>query len=232
MIFLDLLIINNASSEYQEDEDEDDDLVASFKDTYLKMVQDHKWKLSSGEVVEDILYKKYKHSKQESLAHSWILDLGNNDVESSFSKPGWQEIRRLVPALPPADPEMAKLMSEFAVVSSAYYVLSSITSTQALTSVNIDGDDHRAKKASTPDRQLARRDLQSREGLRFGVALFRCTENVRFHLSPLYHLSKIKIVFLPHAGTHVATKPNVQNNSSEVRHIRRVILFLPCCLRF
>lgn len=125
------------------------------------MVQDRKWKLSSGEVVEDILYKKHRHSKQESLAHSWILDLGNNEVESSFSVPGWQEIRRLVPALPPADPSMAKLMSEFAVVSSAYHVPPSITSTQALTSVNIDGDDHRVKKASTPDRQLARRDLQS-----------------------------------------------------------------------
>lgn len=132
-----LLIINNTSSEYQEDEDEDDNLVASFKDTYLKMVQDHKWKLSSGEVVEDILYKKYRHSKQESLAHSWILDLGNNDVKSSFSEPGWQEIRRLVPALPPADPSMAKLMSEFAVVSSAYYVLSSITSTQAPSHLSI-----------------------------------------------------------------------------------------------
>lgn len=159
------------------------------------MVQDHKWKLSSGEVVEDILYKKYRHSKQESLAHSWILDLGNNDVKSSFSKPGWQEIRRLVPALPPADPSMAKLMSEFAVVSSAYYVLSSITSTQALTSVNIDGDNHRAKKASAPDRQLTRRDLQSREGLRFRVALFRRTENVRPHLSRYITYPKSNLSF-------------------------------------
>lgn len=97
------------------------------------MAQDRKWKLSSGEVVEDILYKTYKHSKQEVLAHSWILDLGNNDAESLFSKLGWQEIRSHVPALPPADSSMAKLMSEFAVVSSAYYVLSSVTLTQVLT---------------------------------------------------------------------------------------------------
>lgn len=84
------------------------------------MAQDRKWKLSSGEVVEDILYKKYRHSKQEALAHSWILDLGNKDMESLFSKPAWQEIRSHVPALPPADPSMAKLMSEFAVVSSVH----------------------------------------------------------------------------------------------------------------
>lgn len=135
------LLKGMVNSEPQEDEDEDDNLVASFKDTYLKMAQDRKWKLSSGEVVEDILYRKYKHSKQEALAHSWILDLGNHEMESLFSKPAWQEIRSHIPALPPADPSVAKLMSEFAVVSSVYCVLSSITSMQALTSAK-----HRRKR--------------------------------------------------------------------------------------
>ncbi|KAL0639095.1 hypothetical protein Q9L58_001778 [Maublancomyces gigas] len=122
----------NIGSELQEDEDEDDNLVATFKDTYLKMAQDRKWKLSSGEVVEDILYKKYRHSKQEALAHSWILDLGNKDMESLFSKPAWQEIRSHVPALPPADPSMAKLMSEFAVTETTIKLRKLLHQTAAL----------------------------------------------------------------------------------------------------
>lgn len=132
------LLCGSIRNEFQEDADaeadEETDSVASFKDTHLKMVQDRKWKLSSGEVVEDILYREYKHSKQEVLAHSWILDLGNNETESLFSQPAWQEIRGHVLDLPQANSKIAELMSDFAVVSSVYYILSFITSTQVLTS--------------------------------------------------------------------------------------------------
>ncbi|RUP49019.1 hypothetical protein BC936DRAFT_143464 [Jimgerdemannia flammicorona] len=63
-----------------------------FMETYRQMSNGKKWKMSSGTIVENILFENCKSDKDELLAHSWIIDLDNTETEAMFDAKDWQEI--------------------------------------------------------------------------------------------------------------------------------------------
>ncbi|RUS18889.1 hypothetical protein BC937DRAFT_88207 [Endogone sp. FLAS-F59071] len=85
--------------------------------TYAEMDNTHKWTLLSGTVVEDVIFIKYKDVNTESLAHSWIIDLDDDEMASLFSRTDWQEISNRTLALPQLETLMVKSMSRFAGVT-------------------------------------------------------------------------------------------------------------------
>ncbi|RUP44941.1 hypothetical protein BC936DRAFT_148828 [Jimgerdemannia flammicorona] len=88
-----------------------------FTKTYAEMDNTHKWTLLSGTVVEDVIFIKYKDVNTESLAHSWIIDLDDDEMASLFSRTDWQEISNRTLALPQLETLMVKSMSRFAGVT-------------------------------------------------------------------------------------------------------------------
>ncbi|RUS27503.1 hypothetical protein BC938DRAFT_483149 [Jimgerdemannia flammicorona] len=86
----------------------------SFVKTYKDMDPTRKWVLSSGMIVEDVIFRKYKNMSMESLTHSWVIDLDNHEVTSLFSPADWKEISSQTLSLPQLDILMAKSVSRFA----------------------------------------------------------------------------------------------------------------------
>ncbi|RUP47013.1 hypothetical protein BC936DRAFT_146227 [Jimgerdemannia flammicorona] len=123
---------DNVNSDHGEDEDSEEDDVgesstsesdnsseteASFVKTYKDMDPARKWVLSSGTVVEDVIFRKYKNMSVELLAHSWVIDLNNHEVASLFSPADWKEISSQTLSLPQFDVLTAKSVSRFAKVT-------------------------------------------------------------------------------------------------------------------
>lgn len=48
--------------------------------------------LPSGIYAEDVLYNHGKHLSTESLVHSWIIDIDDEDIAKLLKKEGWSEI--------------------------------------------------------------------------------------------------------------------------------------------
>lgn len=71
--------------------------------------------------MEQILYNHYKNKGEESLAHSWIIELDKNvdpEIRSLFEDYEWQEICEEKPsALSMADVHLADSMVRFLEVS-------------------------------------------------------------------------------------------------------------------
>lgn len=84
---------------------------------YMEMDHACKWTLPSGTVVEDIIFSKYKDVDIESLAHSWVIDLDDDEMASLFSPADWKEISSQTLSLPQLDVLTAKSVSRFAKVS-------------------------------------------------------------------------------------------------------------------
>ncbi|KAF0514689.1 c2h2-type zinc finger transcription factor [Gigaspora margarita] len=51
-----------------------------------------KMALPSGIYAEDVLYNHGKHLSTESLVHSWIIDIDDEDIAKLLKKEGWSEI--------------------------------------------------------------------------------------------------------------------------------------------
>lgn len=66
------------------------------------MSKAHKWALRSGKCVEDIIFEHCKELTNESLLHSWIIDLDDYEAEELFTREEWDEIRHEV-QLPEVD---------------------------------------------------------------------------------------------------------------------------------
>ena len=64
------------------------------------MNKTHKWILSSGICVEDVIFDHCKKLSAESLLHSWIIDLDDKEAEALFTAEEWEEIRREIRKLP------------------------------------------------------------------------------------------------------------------------------------
>ncbi|RUP43615.1 hypothetical protein BC936DRAFT_136940 [Jimgerdemannia flammicorona] len=87
-----------------------------FSESY-HMNKHKKWILTSGTCVEDVLFENCKQLQEESLLHSWIIDLDDNEVERMFSKEDWAEIARGMKRLPQVDEKFAKSIVRFAEVT-------------------------------------------------------------------------------------------------------------------
>ncbi len=81
------------------------------------MKQDQKWILSSGTCVENVIFEYCKNLSAESLMHSWIIDLDDQEVESLFTVEEWKEIHCEIRKLPEVDETFVKSMMRFANVS-------------------------------------------------------------------------------------------------------------------
>ncbi|KAI5846631.1 hypothetical protein DFP73DRAFT_395187 [Morchella snyderi] len=92
---------------------------SSFVQMYSKMEEQFMWKLPSGSFVETVLYQKLKSADRECLAHSFVLDVKNKNVEKLFKPSDWSAILEKVPAWPAVDGEAAEFMKEFKGVGTA-----------------------------------------------------------------------------------------------------------------
>ncbi|CAG8612785.1 11325_t:CDS:2, partial [Paraglomus occultum] len=62
----------------------------------------------------DIMFAYGMKLKEESLVHSWILDLSDARVQGLFTKEEWKEIRTYnVPKMPKFPKELAKHMVSY-----------------------------------------------------------------------------------------------------------------------
>ncbi|PKK66902.1 hypothetical protein RhiirC2_16403 [Rhizophagus irregularis] len=67
------------------------------------MKKTQKWILSSGTCVEDVIFEYCKELSAESLLHSWIIDLDDQEAEDLFTDEEWREIRSEIRKLPKVD---------------------------------------------------------------------------------------------------------------------------------
>ena len=81
------------------------------------MNKTRKWILSSGACVEDVIFEHCNKLSAESLLHSWIIDLDDNEAEALFTVEEWKEIRREIRKLPETDETFIDSMMRFANVS-------------------------------------------------------------------------------------------------------------------
>lgn len=113
-----------------------------FVKDYKEMKYTCQWTLANekgekgqGRTVEKILYNHYKDKGEESLAHSWIIELDDDDdknvkseIKSLFEGYEWQEICEEKPsALLMADVHLADSMVRFLEVSGRYSIVSHAT---------------------------------------------------------------------------------------------------------
>ena len=81
------------------------------------MKKTKKWILSSGTCVEDVIFEHCNKLSAESLLHSWIIDLDDQEAEALFTAEEWKEIRREIRKLPEVDETFVKSVMRFADVS-------------------------------------------------------------------------------------------------------------------
>lgn len=72
-----------------------------------------------------MIYEQVKTLKQATLAHLWVVDLGDSVVESWFSPDEWKHLKSRLLELPPICENMARCMARFASVSQPppYFIL-------------------------------------------------------------------------------------------------------------
>ncbi|CAI2186185.1 20208_t:CDS:2, partial [Funneliformis geosporum] len=85
-----------------------------FDESYAKMKKTQKWILSSGTCVEDVIFEYCKELSAESLLHSWIIDLDDQEAENLFTNEEWLEIRSEIRKLPKVDETFVNSMLRFA----------------------------------------------------------------------------------------------------------------------
>ncbi|CAB4410833.1 unnamed protein product [Rhizophagus irregularis] len=62
-----------------------------FDESYAKMKKTQKWILSFGTCVEDVIFEYCKELSAESLLHSWIIDLDDQEAEDLFTDEEWRK---------------------------------------------------------------------------------------------------------------------------------------------
>ncbi|RUS31851.1 hypothetical protein BC938DRAFT_476926 [Jimgerdemannia flammicorona] len=115
--------LNRGPHEKEDDDDEDQDappnhsLWALFNLSFGEMRSDEKWTLKSGRAVEDIMFAYGVKLEEESLVHSWILDLSDTRLQGLFTREEWEEIRtHNMPKIPQIPKELAMHMVSYATV--------------------------------------------------------------------------------------------------------------------
>ncbi|CAG8614654.1 6629_t:CDS:10, partial [Cetraspora pellucida] len=101
--------------EEQNETDDDEDSISVFDgsdDTDYIPSKTHKWFLTSGKYVENTIFEHCKELTNESLLHSWIIDLDDQEAEELFTTEEWNEIRHEV-QLPEVNETFVKSMMRF-----------------------------------------------------------------------------------------------------------------------
>lgn len=75
------------------------------------------WKLPSGKLVEEVLYEAFKNKHEQSLGHSFIIDINEPKVQRLFNSGDWQAILEKEPRWPESDESLVEMMSKFLAVS-------------------------------------------------------------------------------------------------------------------
>lgn len=91
--------------------------LKDFHEYFTDMSKAHKWVLTSGKCIEDTLYEHCKELPNESLLHSWIIDLDDREAEELFTIEEWKEIQRETRKFPEVDETFVESMMRFADVS-------------------------------------------------------------------------------------------------------------------
>ncbi|CAG8606884.1 9285_t:CDS:2, partial [Diversispora eburnea] len=75
----------------------------SHEKSYQNIMEDRKWRLSSGRNVEDVLYVYASKLEYEQSAHSFIVDTSDDDIKNLFTEEEWEEItnanKKAVPSI-------------------------------------------------------------------------------------------------------------------------------------
>lgn len=88
----------------------------TFVATYKDMTPQSKFTFSrSRRILEDVIYDNARTLSKKSLVHQWVLDLGDEDILSWFTRPGELDelLGRLIP-LPESDKVFVASMARFA----------------------------------------------------------------------------------------------------------------------
>ncbi|CAG8602182.1 3322_t:CDS:10 [Diversispora eburnea] len=137
------VIDDNDDSEYTPSDFEDQNpppplmpsQLKDFHKYFTNMNEDHKWILTSGKCVEDTLFEHCKELPNESLLHSWIIDLDDQEAEELFTTEEWNEIRHEV-QLPEVDETFVKSMMRFADVKTTRELRQVLATTSFLRKVD------------------------------------------------------------------------------------------------
>ena len=81
------------------------------------MKKTQKWILSTGTCVEDAIFEHCNKLSAESLLHSWIVDLDDQETEALFTVTEWKEICHEIRRLPKVDETFVESLMRFANVS-------------------------------------------------------------------------------------------------------------------
>src|SRR5207247_3647776 len=84
-----------------------------FDESYAKMKKTQKWILSSGTCVENVIFEHRNKLSAESLLHSWIIDLDDQEAEALFTVEEWKEICREIRKLPEIDETFVNSVMRF-----------------------------------------------------------------------------------------------------------------------
>src|SRR5207247_7971588 len=88
-----------------------------FDESYTKMKKTQKCILSSGTCIENVIFEHCNKLSAESLLHSWIIDLDDQEAEALFTDEEWKEIRHEIRKLPKVDETFVESLMRFSNVS-------------------------------------------------------------------------------------------------------------------
>lgn len=77
------------------------------------MKPENKWKLPSGLYVEDIIYEHFQDREEQSICHSWVIDITDKTLNACFDTKDWEPIVATVPAIPKSDPVLIRWLARF-----------------------------------------------------------------------------------------------------------------------
>lgn len=79
----------------------------------MEMDRSSMWELPSGAFAEEVLYNRFKSTSSELLAHSFVIDIHDRTVETSFKPIDWQAILKKVLEWPENDQSLTESMKRF-----------------------------------------------------------------------------------------------------------------------
>jgi hypothetical protein len=108
--------VDECDSDYSEDDSAR--VWGAFMKAHANFDNDLKWRLPSGNTVEDTLYDAVLTGRSltkpvESLVKTWVVDVDCSYTRSLFSVSDWEAIRAEVPPLPVANEEFGNFLSRF-----------------------------------------------------------------------------------------------------------------------
>ncbi|CAI2184769.1 8552_t:CDS:2 [Funneliformis geosporum] len=100
------------------DRDEEDDTPPKVDKVAYRLAYDaipdtSKLRLSTGKIVEDVLFEFAKEMDYEHHAHSYIVDFDDEDIKALFDEEEWKELTKDPIGIPPVPHEIAKELTKY-----------------------------------------------------------------------------------------------------------------------